>query len=332
MKVSDTGVGMTKEVMSHLFEPFFTTKTVGEGTGLGLATVYGIVKQSGGTIWAYSELGEGTTFTIYLPRTDAVASPEIEPPREPSTLRGNETILVVEDQEQVRKMAVQILRDYGYRVIEVMNPGEALLQCERYAGPIHLMLTDVVMPGITGPELAARVKPIRPAMQCLFMSGYSEHAMVRHRKLELSGAYLQKPFSGESLAIAVREVLGAHRPGGTILVVDDEPGVRNLIRQILTGVGYEVLMAENGREAVRIIEGIAIDLMITDLAMAEQEGIETIRALRRNHPQLRIIAMSGVFSSMLRAAGFFGAQASLKKPIERDELLRVVHHTMLGNP
>jgi CheY-like chemotaxis protein len=204
LKVPDTGIGMTKEVQSHLFEPFFTTKKQGEGTGLGLATVYGIVKQSDGSVWVYSEPGVGTTFSIYLPRLGAGAGLPQEPAPSPGSLRGNETILVVEDQDQLRKMAVRVLRNYGYEVIEAANPEDALLNSERHAGPIHLMLTDVIMPGMTGPELADRIKPLRPQMEIVYMSGYSQHTT-----LDFDGAFLPKPFSPEALAIKVRETLGA---------------------------------------------------------------------------------------------------------------------------
>ena len=204
LKVGDTGIGMTKEVQSHLFEPFFTTKKQGEGTGLGLATVYGIVKQSDGSIWAYSEPGVGTTFSIYLPRVDAGGDllTELEPSH--ASLRGGETILVVEDQDQLRKMVVHVLRDYGYEVIESASPEDALLHSERYSGPIHLMLTDVIMPGMTGPELVGRLKPLRPSMEIIYMSGYSQHTT-----LDLAGAFLPKPFSPEALAVKVRETLDA---------------------------------------------------------------------------------------------------------------------------
>jgi CheY-like chemotaxis protein len=329
LKVSDTGIGMTKEVMSHLFEPFFTTKKPGEGTGLGLATVYGIVKQSGGSISVYSELGQGATFTIYLPRIKPGLSPQHEAQPAPQFLRGTETVLVVEDQEQLRKLAGRALRSYGYRVLESANPGEALLHSERYAGPIHLLLTDVVMPGMTGPELAARIKPLRPAMEVVFMSGYSERAIAD--RLELAGTYLPKPFSPEALATKVREVLGSPRPAGAILVVDDELGIRKLVRNVLAGVGYHVLEAENGREAAQQLETSEVDLAIMDLAMPEQEGIETIRTLRQVRPELKIIAMSGVFAGpLLRAAELLGAQASLAKPFQPDELLDAVARAMVG--
>jgi two-component system cell cycle sensor histidine kinase/response regulator CckA len=203
---------MTKEVRSHLFEPFFTTKRPGEGTGLGLAGVYGIVKQSGGAIRVSSEVGEGTVFTIYLPRVDAGVKPEQEPEPVPASFRGTETVLVVDDQEQLLKLAGSVLRSYGYEVLEAANPGEALLQCERYAGAIHLLLTDVVMPGMTGPELAGRLRPLRTAMEVLFMSGYSEHAIAD--RMELADSYLPKPFSPEALASKVRSVLGSLRSAG----------------------------------------------------------------------------------------------------------------------
>jgi CheY-like chemotaxis protein len=296
---------------------------------LGLATVYGIVKQSGGSVWVYSEPGEGTAFTIYLPRIDAGVKLQKEPEAKPASLRGTETILVVEDQEQLRKMAVRVLRSYGYRVLEAANPGQALLHSERHAGPIHLLLTDVVMPGMTGPELADRIKPLRPAMETVFMSGYSEHAITG--RLELTGSYLPKPFSPEALAAKVRGVLGSPRSAGTILVVDDEPGIRHLLRKLLTGVSYRVLEAENGREALRQVATSKVDLVIMDLAMPEQEGIETIQALRRMLPQLKIIAISGQFAGpMLRVAEHLGAEASVAKPIQPDELLDAVARLIVG--
>jgi CheY-like chemotaxis protein len=211
LQVSDTGCGMTKAVMSHLFEPFFTTKKVGVGTGLGLATVYGIVQQSGGSILVDSEPGKGARFTMFLPRIDAGVKVACEPA--PSPLGGTETILVVEDQQQLRKMVGRVLSGFGYKVLEASDPEEALLQSEAYAGPIHLLLTDVVMPGMAGPELADRIKPSRPAMEVVFMSGYSEGVRLDHQALQSSGAYLAKPFSPEDLALKLREVFGPQSMG-----------------------------------------------------------------------------------------------------------------------
>jgi len=205
LSVSDTGVGMTSEVKDRVFEPFFTTK--GNGTGLGLSTVYGIVKQSGGNIWVYSEPGQGTTFKIYLPWVDE--SPKVDKKRDVigELPRGSETVLVVEDEEEVLKVTVEILRRQDYKVFEASQGGDALLICEEYEDPIHLMVTDVVMPRMSGSELAKRLEPLHPEMRVLYMSGYTDNAIVHHGILEEGVNYLQKPFTVDSLARRVREVL-----------------------------------------------------------------------------------------------------------------------------
>ncbi len=210
LTVSDTGVGMDRDVQAHIFEPFFTTKEQGKGTGLGLSTVFGIVRQSEGSIQVESAPGRGTTFRIHLPRTDAVAEVSAPPPpADPrAALRGTETILLVEDEEQVRNVAAGILRRHGYRVLVAQNAGEALLLCERHAGGIDLLLADVVMPGMSGPELARRLAATRPAMRILCMSGYTDDAVARHGGLDTGIAFMEKPFTPESLTQKVRQVLG----------------------------------------------------------------------------------------------------------------------------
>lgn len=205
LAISDTGVGMPPEVKERIFEPFFTTKQ--KGTGLGLSTVYGIVKQSGGNIWVYSEPSRGTTFKIYLPRVDAPVDENREMSKPEELPRGEETVLIVEDEEEVRKIAMAILRRQGYKVLEAPQGGDALLICERYEGPIHLMLTDVVMPRMDGMELAERLLSIRPEMKVVFMSGYTDNAILRQGVLGSGREYIQKPFTVEGLARKVREVL-----------------------------------------------------------------------------------------------------------------------------
>jgi two-component system cell cycle sensor histidine kinase/response regulator CckA len=204
---SDSGSGMDAETQARIFEPFFTTKERGKGTGLGLATVYGIVKQSGGNIWVYSEPGKGTTFKIYLPQVEGVAEGSEPALPRSSILRGSETILLVEDEEMVRTLAREILEAHGYTVSEARDSTEALRICHMHSGSIHLLVTDVVMPGLSGRELAARLGPIHPETKVLYMSGYTDDAVVRHGVLNAGLAFLQKPFSGNAFLRKVREVL-----------------------------------------------------------------------------------------------------------------------------
>ena len=210
--VGDTGSGMDEYTRSHLFEPFFTTKEKAKGTGLGLSTVYGIVKQSGGHIWVRSEPGAGTTFHICLPRAEGeVALAEVS--QAPAAdLSGDETLLVVEDQAEVRHLAMEVLESHGYKVLGAASGPDALQLCEIYTGPIQMMVTDVVMPGMTGPELAAKLTALRPRIKVLFMSGYADKLIAPEGGLGGNVAYLQKPFSPHSLAAKVRDTLGPRVP------------------------------------------------------------------------------------------------------------------------
>ena len=212
LAVTDTGTGIDKATLGRIFEPFYTTKALGKGTGLGLSTVFGIVQQSGGSVWVYSELGVGTTFKVYLPRVDGAVETAARPVEPPTTLRGLETILLVEDDDQVRVVARGILRKNGYHVIDARHAGEALLYSEEHVGTIHLLLTDVVMPQMGGPALAKRLASARPDMKVLCMSGYTDDSIVRHGVLEAHIAYLQKPFTPHALMTRVREVLDGSSP------------------------------------------------------------------------------------------------------------------------
>ncbi|MFY9728188.1 MAG: response regulator [Bryobacteraceae bacterium] len=330
LAVSDTGVGMDEETKNRIFEPFFTTKGIGKGTGLGLSMVQGIVAQSGGYIEVHSEEGKGTTFKIYLPAlAEVTADAEIR--EVVPAAGGKETVLVVEDQAEVRKYAVAVLKEYGYRVIPVENAGEALLRCEQEG--IDLVLTDVVMPHISGRELADRLKTLQPGIKVLFMSGYTDNIIGHHGVLEEGAEFIEKPFSPEELARKVRTALGAPAPTARILVADDEAGVRGFLRKVLEQSGYEVIEAADGKQALRQARAGHVDLVITDIIMPEQEGVETIQALRKEMPDIGIIAISGAYQGQfLKVAQMLGAAAALSKPVSAELLLARVAEVLRPKP
>ncbi|HLH21160.1 MAG TPA: response regulator [Chloroflexota bacterium] len=227
LAVSDTGCGMDAATQAHIFEPFFTTKAPSKGTGLGLSTVYGIVQHSGGHIWVYSEPARGSVFKIYLPRVADASAPPAAPVPPAAAAGGAETILVVEDDEQVRALMVSVLQNCGYRVLEAGDGIQALLVIGQHGGPLDLLVTDVVLPGMSGRDVAAHVAGLRPDVAVLYISGYADHAAVQHGVLDAESALLQKPFTPLALANKVREALDArptakaarpsarrsHRPG-----------------------------------------------------------------------------------------------------------------------
>jgi PAS domain S-box-containing protein len=215
LSVSDTGHGMTEETLNRLFEPFYTTKPIGQGTGLGLATVHGIVKQSGGHVWVYSEVGQGSTFKVYLP----LEAESVQPgkPTVPPVLAGGQTVLLVEDEPAVRHMTSRVLQDYGFGVMEASGGHQALGVIERSDGSIDLLITDVILPGMDGAELARRATELQPQLGVLFISGYTDEEIVRRGLLDAGRPFLQKPFTPEALVTQIAEVMrqrGVSQPAG----------------------------------------------------------------------------------------------------------------------
>lgn len=221
LAVSDTGMGMDPEVQAHIFEPFYTTKETGKGTGLGLSTVYGIIKQSGGDIWLYSEPGRGTSFKVYLPVTKDEIETPVAPTADTTSQRGSETVLLVEDEEIVRKITKRLLEENGYRVLQAGSGGEAIRLFISYKEPIHLLITDVVMPMLSGKDVADQIKSVHPETRVLYMSGYTDEAIVDHGIVDADIEFIQKPFTERALTRKIREVLDTESsPGGLSGLVD----------------------------------------------------------------------------------------------------------------
>jgi two-component system cell cycle sensor histidine kinase/response regulator CckA len=211
LAITDSGAGMTEEIKARIFEPFFTTKGAGQGTGLGLSSCYGIIKQSGGHIDVYTELGRGTTFKIYLPRVEGLAGTRVQRPETPEPAHGTETILLVEDDPALRNMATMLLRRLGYTVFPAANGLEALAMQPGETGHVDLLLTDVVMPHLDGRELAGRMRALYPGIRVLFTSSYAGNAVVHLGLLDENDALLQKPFTPSALAGKLREALDQPR-------------------------------------------------------------------------------------------------------------------------
>ncbi|HUJ28429.1 MAG TPA: PAS domain S-box protein [Myxococcales bacterium] len=334
LTVTDTGVGMSPEVQARIFEPFFTTKEKGRGTGLGLSTVIGIVEQSGGAISVQSEPGRGSSFCISLP---ASSGPVVtrQPPSLAQPAGGNETVLVVEDQQELRRLICTVLAGSGYRVVQARSGAEAVRLLESEAGPVHLLLTDVVMPQMGGPAVAAEVLRLRPQARVVYMSGYTDDAVVRHGVEASRVAFMQKPFSPASLLATIREVLDQPAPVPTprppaararLLLLDDEPVMRRLVKMVLAA--HEVVALDDGNEALaRIGGGERFDGILCDLGMEKLGGIEFFAMLQQRDAAAagRVLFLTGGATTD-RARDFLEQHAGrvLRKPVANDTLRAAV--------
>jgi PAS domain S-box-containing protein len=323
--ISDTGAGMTKEVLARAFEPFFTTKDIGHGTGLGLSQVYGFVKQSGGHIRIYSEPHEGTTVKLYLPRLHGEIEPaDVESGARPPRSADAETILVVEDDEDVRTYSKEILRELGYSILEAAN-GQAALRVLDAHPEIQLLFTDVGLPGgMNGRQLSDEARRRRPRLKVLFTTGYARNAIVHEGRLDPGVQLITKPFTYAALASKLRDVLDARSGPARILVVEDEALVRMLATEYLEEAGFKVEPAVSVTDAmsrVRLIHG-DIDAAVVDVGLPDRKGDVLVSELRAIYPDLPIIIASGYEEAHLRQR-FKGDQriAFLDKPYSRERLL-----------
>ncbi|SEM58159.1 PAS domain S-box-containing protein [Stigmatella aurantiaca] len=328
LAVSDTGSGMPPEVLARAFEPFFTTKSEGRGTGLGLSMVYGFVKQSGGHVKIYSELGHGTTVKVYLPRALQAEAPLAEPEKGPVE-GGAETVLVVEDDAEVRATVVEMLSELGYRILKAVDAQSALAIVQSGL-PVDLLLTDVVMPGpLRSPDMAREAKALLPDLEVLFTSGYSENAIVHGGRLDPGVHLLSKPYRREDLARKVRGLLNARsrrreslasrearepsRPGRArpqetpqrlrVLLVEDDADIRASASELLSFLGHEVLAVESAEEARGALVADAFDVLFTDATLPGMSGVDLAREAVRRRAGLRIIIASGHGHAALEDGG-----------------------------
>jgi PAS domain S-box-containing protein len=295
--VTDTGTGMSGEVIAHAFEPFYTTKPIGRGTGLGLSQVYGFVKQSGGHVKLYSEIGQGTTVKIYLPRlTAADADEEDAAFPSPPTGGRDEVILVVEDDDDVRLFTTESLRELGFTVRETNDGPSALKQLEQYSD-VQLLFTDVGLPGMNGAQLVAAARALRPDIKVLFTTGYARNAIVHQGRLDPGVELITKPFTRVQLASRIRDVLDVSHNGSrnsTALVVEDETLVRMFIVDQLQELGFDVIDVGSAAEGLRAArDHQQLDVVIVDIGLPDRNGMEVVAELRTQLPSLPVIVASG---------------------------------------
>jgi signal transduction histidine kinase len=337
LAVSDTGCGMSPVLIEQAFEPFFTTKPEGQGTGLGLSMVYGFVKQSGGHIKIYSEVGEGTTVRLYLPRASQEEDVEIETEMGPTT-GGSEIVLVVEDDEDVRDTVVSMLSELGYRVLKARDADSALAIVESGV-PIDLLFTDVIMPGkLRSPELARRARERIPGIRVLFTSGYTENAIVHGGRLDEGIELLSKPYTRENLARKLRHSLrngaqiaaprveappakpDAESTSLRVLLVEDEMLIRMATAEMLAEQGHTVIEAADGVEALKLLDGQGADLLLTDVGLPRMSGAQLALEVRKKFPGLPVIFASGYGTAAHGEGHTITDAVILPKPFDERQL------------
>jgi PAS domain S-box-containing protein len=335
LTIRDTGQGMAPEVLERIFDPFFTTKEVGEGTGLGLSAVHGIVTSHHGAITVESTVGKGTTFALYFPRSDHTTETPIR--AEASMPHGTGCILFVDDEVMLVNVGQATLERLGYEVVARTSSIEALEAFRAMPQRFDVVVTDQTMPNMTGEHLTRELRRIRPDIPIILCTGFSH--TINAEKAQALGidAFCKKPLVPRDLAVTIQQVLAqrteqAPRTGARILLIDDDNQLRYLLRQLLEAAGYDVVEASDGSQGVQRYRDAPTDVIITDLIMPEQEGLETIIELRQDFPEAKIIAISGGGTvgpqDYLTIARQLGAQRVLRKPFERDDLLGAIREVL----
>jgi CheY-like chemotaxis protein len=334
LAVTDTGTGMTQEVRTKAFDPFFTTKDIGQGTGLGLSQVYGFIKQSRGHVKIYSELGEGTTIKLYLPRVHAAEVVEEGLPNPPIS-RGlaGETILIVEDDADVRTYTRETLRDLGYTVLEAENAqaGLRLLDANRH---VRLLFTDIGLPGgMNGRQLSDEVRRRRQDLKVLFTTGYARNAIIHDGRLDPGVELITKPFSQAALAAKLREILDGSRSPGRILLVEDEPLIQMLAVEYLETAGYQIDVAGSATEAMNKLSLVrsGFDAAIIDVGLPDKAGDRLVQEIRAIYPALPVVLASGQRMSELRDT--FKEQKNIayaSKPYRAEDLIDALRSLGVG--
>jgi CheY-like chemotaxis protein len=327
LAVTDNGSGMSSDVKARAFDPFFTTKDVGHGTGLGLSQVYGFVKQSRGHVKIYSEVGEGTTIKIYLPRAHAVtASDEDKPEETPVRGSSNETVLVVEDDADVRTYSCDTLRDLGYTVVEAEN-GRAGLRALQSNPAIRILFTDIGLPGgMNGRQLSEEARKLRPDLKVLFTTGYARNAIVHEGRLDPGVELITKPFTQSALATKLRDIIDAGHLPGRVLLVEDEPLIQMLAAEYLEEAGFKVDTAGSATEAMNklaLVPG-GFDAVVLDVGLPDRSGETLLHEIRAIHPSLPVVLATGQGADLNSALRGQPKVALAMKPYNASDLLKAL--------
>jgi CheY-like chemotaxis protein len=315
--VSDNGTGMSPETVARAFDPFFTTKDIGQGTGLGLSQVYGFVKQSGGHVHIYSEPGSGTSVKLYLPRFHSATVAGLAEPTTPADgERGSETVLLVEDDPDVRAFSIEALGELGYTVIAAVDAHSAL-QLLRNHPEVDLLFTDIGLPGGTnGRQLVEQARQIRRDLRVLFTTGYARNAIIHDGRLDPGVELITKPFTQESLATRLRDILDARSTPARILLVEDEPLIRMVVVEYLLQAGFEVETAGSATAAMDKLKRIpgGADAMVVDVGLPDRRGESLIREVRAIYPDMPIIVATGMGRGVRSELQDVPRVAMLEKP------------------